>query len=172
MFLNVKSVLRKTSPIIIGNVYRKKFSAIIGHATAKGTENFLQSADVHLSHHISKPNIYINPIIVQPSETYPNGKSTHLQFRHFERCLKVNRCNCFTVYQHDGIHNEWYFSDIQQLMEVSNVSRENIVLMAKIGISIYPLQNLELQIQNILKLCNISNIDIVILEVSSQNSFY
>jgi len=159
-FLNVSS--NKTRYLI-----RKRFSTIIGCATTKGTESFLHSADIQFSHHIAKPNIFINPVIVQPSERYPVGKSTHLQFRHFERCLKVNRCNCFTIYQHDGIHNEWYFSDIQQLIESSNVNRENIVLIARFGISIYPLQNLELQIQNVLKLCNISNLDIVILEVCS-----
>jgi len=141
-------------------------SIVIGRASPPHTKAFIKSSNSSLFHKIEVPGLYINPLIVQPSQRF-KGKSTRDQFIQFEHAVRTHKANCFCIYHHDGVQadTDWYFHHMDPLLSRNQLRREDVVLMAKVGISVFPNQDIETQLEQIKARCGISHIDIIILEV-------
>lgn len=93
--------------------------------------------------------------------------STSREYKQYEHCVKHNRSNCLSVYYHNGISDdhEWHFTDLPKLLLNTHTTRDQLVLTATVAVSIYPDQDIEKQVERILSVCQVSHIDLLILEV-------
>lgn len=139
---------------------------VIGRASPPHTKAYVKTSNSSLFHKIEVPGLYINPFIVQPSHRY-QGKSTRDQFIQFEHSVRTHKANCFCIYRHDGVqsYNDWYFHHMDPLLGRNKLRREDVILMAKVGVSVFPHQNIQTQLEQIKARCGISHVDIIILEV-------
>ena len=139
-----------------------------GKATPNGTKRFLLQSQISLYHKFFKSDLLINPIAIShPTLLY--GASNDLTYQQYEYCIKINRSNCLSIYYHNGIDQEWYFKDLKKLLMKTQTSRDQLVLVATIAISVLPNQDIAKQIERIQTLCSINHIDFLILEVREMN---
>lgn len=142
-----------------------------GRATAHGTARFVEDSKLPLHHMFTKSNLKINPIIHGP----PLAPNVLLSQRdqYLETAVKYNRSNCFYVYSENScehINGElWHYRKMENLLKKTQAKRENFVLMANLGLcSPEPLGK---RIREAAEMCDVSNLDFVVVEVSAEDSF-
>ena len=160
--------MRRNIPSMFHKAKRLSIRSLVtGRASPKGTQDFITKSKISLFHKLNTSSLMINPIITLPSSQMLNIP-LDFQFKLYYTALNTYRSNCLFIYKDNGIDQEWHFKGTDKLLSTSKIPRDNVLLAASIGVSIYPFQDISQQLDKIKALCEIEHIDIVVLEVSNK----
>jgi hypothetical protein len=102
----------------------------------------------------------------KPSGVFKSSSSNDGDcYYQYKTCVRQNKSNGLIVYHHDGVNNEWHFKDTNKLLQACKLERENLILIAKLGISVFPSHDIRKQFEMVKNLCQVEYLDVIIFEV-------